>query len=511
MIASHKVIINTIILYAKLLIVMVLGLLSVRIILEALGEVNYGIYSLVGGVVGMLGILQGAMSSASMRFMAHSLGSNDEQLILKTFNTTLFLHFIIGIGVVLFIEIGGILMFDFLLNIPAEKVYDAKIVFHFMAITTFITIIAVPYDAVINSHENLFFLSVVDIFGAILKLGVALYLTYTNLNLLIVYGFLLMSVQIIMRIIKQRYSIRHYKECKIDFRNNIDKPIAKTILSFSGWNLFGSIASMSVTQVRSILLNMFFGVNMNAANGVAMQVTGQLNAVSSSMTRALNPQLVKSEGGGDRNRMLRLTELSTKYSVFLFALFAVPAIIEMPYLFKLWLKEVPVFAVIFSRLIIIGLFLDKFTFEITSAIRAVGNIRGLTVIEAAVLLMNIPVGYILLNKGYAPYSIYISTIIIGSFAILIRLYFGKKIAKMDIYSFFKNGVLYVLFGVVLSTIFTLIIHFFLSESFTKLMIVTFTFITSFTITFWLFALSREEQINIKLVFQSLKISIKNIK
>lgn len=509
MIATHKIIFNTAILYAKLLIVMVLGLVSVRIILGALGETNYGIYSLVAGVVGLLGLLQGAMSNASMRFMAHSLGSNDEQLIKKIFNTTLFLHFIIGIGVVIIIEVGGIFMFEYLLNIPPEKVFDAKIVFHFMALTTFITIIAVPYDAVINSHENLLLLSVVDILGAILKLGVAIYLTYSHLNLLIVYGFLLMIVQIIKRIIKQRYSVRHYKECKIDLRKNIDKSLAKTILSFSGWNLFGSIAGMSITQVRSVLLNMFFGVGLNAANGVAMQVTGQVNAVSSSMTRALNPQLVKSEGGGNRKRMLRLTELSTKYSVFLFALFAIPVIIEMPYLFNLWLKEVPEFAVIFSRLILIGLFMDKFTFEITSAIRAVGDIRSLTVMEAIIALLNIPIGYLFFKMGYPPYTIYVISIFIGSIAIFNRFYFGKSVAGMNIYHFFKNGIFPVFIPLVLAIIIALIPFFYIEESFLRLILVTAIFISILSVTFWFLGLTKEEKTSFKLMAKSI-INIKRI-
>jgi Na+-driven multidrug efflux pump len=492
MIASHKIIFNTGILYAKLLIVMVLGLFSVRIILGALGETDYGIYSLVAGVVGLLGILQGAMTNASMRFMSHSLGSKDEQIILKTFNTTLFLHFIIGIGVVLIIELGGFFMFDYLLNIPADKVFDAKIVFHFMAITTFITIIAVPYDAVINSHENLFFLSFIDIVGAILKFGIAIYLTYSHLNLLILYGFLLMMVQILMRIIKQRYSVKHYKECKINLRKNIDKSLAKTILSFSGWNLFGSIASMSITQVRSILLNMFFGVGLNAANGVAMQVTGQVNAVSSSMTQALNPQLVKSEGGGDRDRMIRLTELATKYSVFLFALFAIPVIIEMPYLFKLWLKEVPEYAVIFSRLILISLLIDKFTFEITSAIRAVGEIRGFQVTETILALFNIPIAYIFLKIGYPPYSIYYISIFVGTFGFLIRFYFAKKVANMNIVGFIRRGILPILLPLLFSTFLTLTLRYFLDESFFRLLAVSIFFATSISILLFFFGIDINE-------------------
>ena len=278
--ASQKIIFNTAILYIRLIIIMILGLWSVRLILKALGEENFGIYSLVGGVVGMLAVLQSAMSGAAMRFMSHSFGSNNKLLIHKTFNTTVFLHLIIGVIVVILVEAGGYFMFNYFLNIPLAKMDDAIIVFHLMAITTFVSIIAVPYDAVINSHENLLVLSIVDMFGAILNLGIAIYLSYSTFNLLITYGLLMFFVQVVMRIIKQQYSIAHYQECKLNFKEYLDKQIMKSMLSFSGWNLFGSIAAMSVTQVISVLLNMFFGININASNGVAMQVSSKVNMVS---------------------------------------------------------------------------------------------------------------------------------------------------------------------------------------------------------------------------------------
>lgn len=494
---SHRIVFNTGVLYVKLLIVMVIGLVNVRLILSALGETDYGIYSLVAGVVGMLAIMQSAMSNASMRFMAHSLGSDDDIIISKTFNTTLFLHFVIGLIVVIIIEVGGLFMFEYLLDIPEGKVFDAKVVFHFMVITTFVTIIAVPYDAVIYSHENLLALSLVDIFGAILKLGVAIYLTYSNLNLLILYGFSMLLVQIIMRLIKQRYSVTHYKECKLNFRKYIDKSLAKTILSFSGWNLFGSIAAMSVTQVRSILLNMFFGVRLNAANGIAMQVTSQVNKVSSSMTQALNPQLVKSEGSGDRKQMLRLTELATKFSVFLFTLFAIPVIIEMPYLFNLWLKDVPDFAIIFSRLILIGLLLEKFSFEITSAIRAVGKIRDFQVVETIIVIFNIPISYFLFKNGFPPYTIYIVAILFAMIGFGGRLYFGKKVAGLNIIHFMKNGVFPLLMPIVLATSAAVILNSHVKESIFRLFL---TFVLSMgTLTFvlWKFSLKQEETMKIK--------------
>ncbi|MFC2096243.1 hypothetical protein ACFLQ3_00920 [Bacteroidota bacterium] len=508
---SHKIVFNTGVLYVKLLVVMALSLFTTRLVLGALGETNYGIYSLVAGVVGMLAIMQSAMSSASMRFMAHSLGSNNEILILKTFNTTLFLHIIIGLVVVAIIEIGGYFMFDYLLNIPADKVFDAKVVFHFMALTTFVSIIAVPYDAVINSHENLLALSIVDVIGSFLKLGLAIYLTVSHFNLLILYGFGMLAIQIIMRIIKQRYSVTHYKECTLNLKIYIDKSLAREILYFSGWNLFGSIAGVSVTQVRSVLLNMFFGVTINAADGISKTSSGQVNLVSTSLTRAINPQLVKSEGSGDRQKMLRITNISTKFSVFLFALFAIPVILETPYLLNVWLKNVPAYAVIFVRLTLIGLFIDKFTFEITSAIRAVGNIRNLTIVEAVIAFTNIPVAYLFFKMGFPPYSIYIISIIIGSLAILNRFYFGKKVAGMNIYIFIKNGISPIFILIILATLFSLIPLSFLHESFIRLILVSLTFILTLTISFWFFGLTNEEHTKMKQILHSILKKAKRLK
>jgi len=481
---------------------MALGLFSTRLVLDALGETDFGIYALVAGVVGMLGVLNSSMANASMRFMAHSLGTSNEEAIRKTFNTTLFLHLVIGIIVVLIMEAGGLLMFEYLLNIPEARIADAKIVFHFMVITTFVTIISVPYDAVINSHENLLVLSLVDILGYVLKLGVAVYLTYSASNLLVLYGGAMLVIQVIMRVIKQWYSRVKYKECKVNFREYVDRTLLKTIVSFSGWNLFGSIASMSVTQVRGILLNMFFGVSINAADGISKTASAQVNTISSSMTRALNPQLVKSEGSGNRQKMLRFTEMATKFSVFLFALFAIPVIIETPYLLNLWLKDVPDYTVIFCRFILIGLFLEKFTFEITSAIRAVGVIRNFQVAESILALLTIPVAWVVFKMGYPPYSIFLVTICIGIFAIFVRLHFGKKDAGMDIQLFFKNGILPVILPLFLATSTTLIPQLILPQNFLRLCVSVSISLLVMTVSFWFFGLKQEEAFKLKQIASS---------
>jgi len=490
---SDKVIINTAILYAQLVIGMAIGLFTTRIVLDALGEINYGVYMLVAGVVGMLGILNSNMTNTSMRYIAHSLGTGNKDTVCKTFNTTLFLHFIIGAIAVILMQIGGWLIFDHLLNIPPDKVFDAKVVFQFMIFSTFITVISVPYDAVMNAHENMLALSIVDFIGYILRLGAAIYLTLSNANLLILYGFLMLIIQVLLMIIKQWYSKVKYDECRVRFRAYVDKTMIKALLSFTTWDLFGSIGSLSVTQIRGIILNMFFGVSLNAAQGIAQSASASVNMISGSMTRAINPQLTKSEGSGNRQRMLYITEISTKYSVFLFALFAIPVLLEAEYLLNFWLKDVPEYAVVFCQLSLITMFIENFTLQISQAIRAVGTIRRFQVTETLFRILNIPLAYLIFKVGYQPYYIYI----IGGFVSLTvfvnRLYFGKKITELRIFAFVKNAMIPVFFPLAISLSGALILHFYLNEGLIRLLLVTFVFLILLINSFWQIGVTHDEQ------------------
>lgn len=500
--SANRIIFNTAVLYMRLIIGMLIGLFTTRLVLNALGETDYGIYILVAGVIGMLGILNSSMSNASMRFMSHSMGSGDEEKIKKTFNTTLFLHFIIGAVMVLLMEIGGMLMFEHLLNIPPERIADAWIIFHFMVATTFVAIISVPYDAVINAHENLLALSLFDILGYVIKLGIAIFITYSSGDLLVIYGLLMLMNQILLRVLKQWYSRVKYNECRISLKRYLDRKLSSEILSFSGWNLFGNVASMSITQVRGILLNMFFGVSINAADGISKTASQQVNMVAVSMTKALNPQLMKSEGSGDRKRMLRLTAMATKYSVYLFSLFAVPVMVETSYLLKLWLKTVPPFSVIFCQLLLAGLLLEKFTFEIGTAIRAVGLIRNFQIAEIIPPVLTIPVSYYIFSLGYPPYSIFFVNIFCALFAIGIRFYFGKKNTGMVILDFIRTGILPVLFPVVIAILFGVILSCLFKQSFFRLCLTTLVSLITLTCLFWFFGLKISEKMKLERILKS---------
>jgi O-antigen/teichoic acid export membrane protein len=506
--AANRVIFNTGIVYARLIFSLLVGLVTTRIILNALGETDYGIYSLVAGVIGTLSFLNASMANASMRFMSHSLGSGDSELVKRTFNTSLIIHFFLGFVVVLIMEIGGLLMFKYWLNIPPDRLYDAKVIFHFMVITTFVSVISVPFDAVMNAHENFLAISLIAMFGISVGLGIAFYISYIDSNQLIIYGFLVLLNQIMIRIIKQVYSRINYVECKIRLKDYIDKVLIRNILSFASWSMLGVSSGIIITQSKSILLNMFFGVNLNAANGIANNLTSQLNNFSASMTQAINPQIMKSEGGGNRDQMIRLTTMAAKFSVFLFAIFSIPVFIETPYLLWLWLENVPDFVVIFTRLMILTMIIEKFTFPITTAISAIGRIKEITIVGLIAISLTIPIAYFLFKAGMPPQTIYLVGIFISLLSAGVRLYYGKKIAGINIGSFLKTVVLKSSVPIILAAGFTILPFLFLNESFIRLVLTTGISIVASVVLIRYIGLTKEEFLRLKGIVQSLLVKLK---
>ena len=507
---AKRVILNTGIIYSNLLIRLFVGLITTRLILNALGETDYGIYALVGGVIGLLSFLGTSMSIASMRFLAHSLGTGDMETIKTTFNTSLIIHFILGVIVVLFLEAGGLLMFEYWLNIPEDKIFDAKIIFHFMVFTMFITVISVPFDAVMNAHENFLAITLINSTGIIVNLGIAIYLTYLNSNLLIIYGFLVLLNQILLRVLKQWYSSYNYQECKVRLREYIDKKLMKSMLSFVGWNILSVSGGIIIVQSKSILLNMFFGVNLNAANGIATALTERLNSISVSMTQALDPQIMKNEGGGERSRMIYLTVTSAKFSVFLLSIFSIPVLIETPYLLELWLKNVPDYAVIFTRLIIISMIMEKFTFPITTAINAVGKIKEATIVGFLIISMTIPISYWLYSIGQPPETIFVVGIFIYLCLAIYRLYYGKKLVGINIAEYLRIVVIKPIFPLTLASIITIIPYFIFEEGFMRLTLTSLVCLVSSIILIRYFGLSKMEYIKLKQITISVLSKLKKI-
>ena len=436
--AANKVILNTGILYGRMLLTMGISLYSTRLVLNALGSTDYGIFNLVAGVIAMLAFLNSAMATSTQRFLSFYQGKNEPDILKKIFTNSLILHVVIGIIIVIGLEIAGFFLFNGFLNIPNNRLESAKIIYHFMAGSIFFSVSLVPFIASLNAHENMIWIAVVSIIEVLLKLGVALLLLNSQNDKLLLYGILTASISFLILILHMTYCLKSYEECTLYNFWKLDKSLIKELTSFAGWNLFGSLCTLGRVEGFAILLNLFFGAVINAAYGIANQVAGQLSFFSVTMLQALNPQIMKSEGADNRNRMLRLSMIASKFSFFLLAVIAIPIIFEMNSILKFWLKNVPEFTVVFCRLILIGTMINQLTIGLQSALQATGKIKFYQIVVGSLIIFNLPIAYLLLKLGYPAYSALISYIIIELFACSFRVYFLKKVGGLSILEYFEK-------------------------------------------------------------------------
>ena len=292
---------------------------------------------------------------------------------------------------------------------------------------------------------------------------------------------------------KQQISKKKYEECRLDFKKEIDRTLIKEILTFTGWNLFGMIAALFVGQLRGIFLNFFFGVKLNAAEGLGKQVNAAINKLSTGITKAITPQLNKSEGAGNREYVLKITNTGIKYTTLMFALVAIPFILECRYFLSLWLGEVPIYTVIFCQIILLQQLVDKFTWQIGNAIRAVGIIRNYQLAEGCLFLLGIPIGWSVLYISGKPISIFIVELIIFFLVSGIRIFYGKKIVGLDISIFIKSTICPILFPMLLAFALAYIVHLLPIEDVARVFAVFSVFVGVFSLLFYCWGMSKEEK------------------
>lgn len=439
--AAKKVFYNTGFLYGKLIISMLIALYSTRIILKSLGAADFGVFSLIAGVIAMLSFLNGAMTVTTQRYMSHSLGGGEPEKIKEVFRTSVTLHLMIGLLMVLVLELIGLFLFDGWLNIPADRISAAKTIFQFMIVSTFFTINAVPYDAAINAHEDLLFDSVTGILEAVTKLLIAVYLTYTSFDKLITYGLLMALLTIIIRAVKTIWCTVRYSACEFRLRLSKNFRLLKEMTSYAGWNLFGSLCYIGSSQGLAVILNLFFGARINASYAVAYQVNSQLQNFSTMLVKAFNPQIVKSEGGGDRKRMIRLATKSSKLSTLLLLVIIIPVIIEIPFILKIWLSDVPEYTTIFCMLVLISAVIRQMSTGLKTAVQAAGQVKLYQAVVGTSILLILPVSYLLLKLGYPPYAVLIGSVVMEVISLCLRLKIVNKITGFPIALFAREVVL----------------------------------------------------------------------
>lgn len=430
---ANRVIKNTGFLYAKMGITMFISLYTTRLILNSLGASDFGIFNIVGGAIAMLGFLNAAMASATQRFMSYSEGEGDKEKQKSIFNISFVLHFFLSLIVGLALLGAGWFFFNGILNIPPDRMDAAKVVYGSLIISTMFTVMTVPYDAVMNAHENMKYYAIVGVIESLLKLSVAFACVYTSFDKLIVYGILMACIQLITLTIMRVYCHRHYEECLIAPVQYFNKKLMGEMTCFAGWNVMASSIIIISAQGVGIIVNMFFGTIVNVAQGVANQFSGQIQAVTTVMSKAISPVLTKKAGKGDMQNLIIAACTSGKVLFFTMSMLAIPAIITMDTLMGLWLKDVPQYATVFCQYLLIIALCEQVTGGLYSSILATGNIKDVMIVKSIIRIIYLPSIYVFFKFGFSPVSAYILQFLIQGVinAICINIYFAHKKAQLS--------------------------------------------------------------------------------
>lgn len=454
---SKRIAKNSAFLYVQTAIRIVVSLYTTRVILHALGAEDFGINNVVGGVVTMFVFISDTMSSASQRFFACEVGLGDKKKLNQYFNTTIVCYVILITLLLFIVEVVGYWFVNYKLVIPSHRLVAANWVLQFSIIAFVVRMISVPYGAMIIAYERIAVFAIVGLIDSLLTLAAALFIQSYGGDRLIAYSLFLLTLAVVNSLFCGLYCFYKFKgDVKIKFF--WDKPMFVELVSYSGWSLFWTLANVVRSQGLNILLNVFFTPVVNAARGIAYQVNNVINQYTNSFYQAVRPQITKCTARGENNQMMSLMFSSSRISFFLLLLVAIPLIVKTPYILSLWLGETPQYTTIFMRLVIIVAMIDALGHPPTTAICATGRIKWYHITVSTFLLLNLPISYILLNKGYGPYVVFVVSICMSSLAQATRIGFMKYIHGMDILRYCKD----VLFRIMLVSFLTFAISVYIS-------------------------------------------------
>lgn len=490
---SSRIAKNTLALYFRQILIMLVSLYTVRVVLNTLGAQDYGIYNVVAGVVTMFGFLSGAMATASQRFFSFEMGRNEEGLS-HIFSVTLTIYAFLSVIIVVLAETFGLWFVCTKLVIPPERMTAAKWIYQCAVLSFLFTIMTTPYMSAIIAHENMNVYAYVSIVEAILKLAVVFLLKIVVADKLILYGILLLCVSVINTWLYRFYCKKHYRECRVKFV--WDKEKFSEMFSYVCWNLFGSAVGVFKNQMVNILLNQFFGAVVNAARAIAQQVSAAVTSFSQNFSTAIRPQIIKTYAAEQKDECISLTFRGCRMTFFLMYVFTLPLVLEMPFVLKVWLKNPPESAAIFASLVLIDALVDSVSYPIMTLAQATGKIKLYQGVVGGILLLNLPVSYVLLKCGLPAYSVLVAGICITFIAFIVRLFIVKVLTDFSIRRFFINVCLPIALVALLSAVVPVFARFLIKGEVLNFICVVFLSI-SFTAVFVLFVgMSRTERVSI---------------
>ena len=428
---------NTIMLYIRMFISMLVGLYTSRVVLATLGVEDYGIYGVVGGVVAMMGFLNASMSGATSRFLTFELGKGDKERLAKTFSSALIVHIGIAIVVLILAETVGLWFLSNKLNIPAERMQAAHWVYQLSILSAMFGITQVPYNAAIIAHEKMDVYAYVEILNVSLKLLIVYLLCIGNFDKLILYASLMLAVSILIMMVYRIYAIRHFPEAH--FHWIWDKTYLRPLLSFSGWDLYGNACVIARQQGTNFLINIFYGVVYNAASGIATTVQGTISGLAFNIILAFRPQIIKQYAKGNVEDMSKLVGNAVCFTTILFGCMSIPLILETHYIMKAWLGVIPEKSEIFCQILLIASFLGLLNNIWNTCIHATGKIKEISIFSGTFFLISLPIIYVVFQfkaPVESAYLVFILSIVFVNVSNLLII--KKKIPKLKLNFVFLN-------------------------------------------------------------------------
>ena len=440
---------------------MIVSLYTSRVILQALGVTDYGIYNVVGGVVSIVGLLNASISWATARFLTFDLGKGDREQLVRTFSMCLNIFIVLSFLFLFLAETVGLWFLNTHMTIPIERMEAANWIYQFSVISCVLGLLITPCNSLIFAHEDFSFSAFISILESILKLIVAIVIMYSHFDRLILYAFLIFVIAVIVEILNLLRCKLKYKEATyIKYWN---KKQFVQILSYSGWNIFGSLSNMARGSGLNVILNMFFTPAVNAACGIANQVNGVVYGFFQSFMTAVNPQVTKYYAQNDIGYMMELVFRSSKLCSYLVILMSIPLAIEAPTIISLWLGQVPDHVVNFVRLIVVITAIDATAFPINATSTATGDIRLYQMTMGLITILNLPLSYIALTLGGVPEIVFVISLILAVTSFFGRLWAVNKVIDFNIKRYLVEVCMKVVVVACCSIVLPLIMHMYWNE------------------------------------------------
>lgn len=439
---TQRIIVNTAAQYAKAIINTILSLYSTRLVLDALSFSDYGIYSVVGGIVVMLGYITNSMLITTQRFISYSMGQNDTSTVRRVFVNSWMLH--ISITLVFILALFGIqdYVFGSVLKIEPNRIEAAKMVYISTIVMLVFTILTAPFKAMYIARENIVFIAVVETVDAIVKFALAIGLQFVTADKLVAYAWIMTSIVALNFFTFAIYALLKFPEVSLRIsRSSFDKGIMCQLVGFAGWTTFGTVSVSCRNQGISFVFNHFYNTILNAAYGIACQVYGAMVFVSTSVLNAMNPQIMKSAGASDSKSMLKLAGKESKFSVALMLIVSVPVMVEMQDILTIWLKDVPPYSVMFCRYLLLIFLCDQLTTGLNTAILALGQIRNYSLLVYTPKLLSLLLFYVMLDNGCNLEQVMMAYLAIELIVALIRMPYIKNRISFSITSYIRTTII----------------------------------------------------------------------